>query len=258
MQVLSAHVFGVTLLQERESIFGLAGSAAIAAGVVTVNSAKIAKAESASPAGDIRGGVLLQYSPVITSPCAADKNEVNPDAKNLPGRSSWRDWSAFPTRQLADTQTRRSLDKVQAREEAQPLHVPELAGQLAEQSCAQQAGRSHVAQEELGNAQGPNPGKLGSLREARPGSWTAGGPSTLSPRLHRSSVELQRFSQASSTPRKGNAEILESQTANNREPGLRRGAGLQMDRRSMDRPQNLRDREPSFGDWHFQRVPGNE
>ena len=222
-----------------------------------VNSAKIAKAESASPAGDIRGGGLLQYSPVITSPYAADASEASPDAKTLPRRSSWRDWSALATRQLADMQTRRSSDNIQAREEAQPLHVPELAGQLAEDSSAQQAGRNHVAEEHLGSLQVPNPGKLGSVREARPGSWTAGGLSMLSPRLHRTSIELQGVSQASGVLRKGSGQVSESPTANFREPGSRKVAGVRTDRRSMDRTQNLRDREPSFGDWHFQRVPGN-
>ena len=248
-------MYGVTLLGEGETILGLAGSAAIAAGVVTVNSAKMAKAESACPAGDIRGNTLLRYSPVVTSPYAADASEASPNAKTLPERSSWRDWSALATRQLADMQTRRSLDEIQAREEAQPLHVPELAGQLAEQSRAQQAGRSHVAEGQLGSVQGPN---LGKLREGTPASWTASGLFTLPPRLHRSSIELQGCTQASHVAREGNTEMAGSQTADTKEPGSRRFAGVRGDRRSLDRPQNLRDRELSFGDWQFQRVPGNK
>ena len=58
LQVLCAHLFGVSLLHEGETVLGIVGSAAIAAGVVTVNSAKFATAEPAGPKEGSRAGSL--------------------------------------------------------------------------------------------------------------------------------------------------------------------------------------------------------
>lgn len=241
-------MYGVTLLQERETILGLAGSAAIAAGVVTVNSAKIAKVGSGHVAEGIRGSALLQYAPVVTSPYAADIGDASPDAQASPGGSSWREWSSLATRQLADMQSRRSLDGIQEENETQ-----------AEHGSAQQAKSTTMAGTQLGSVERPNTGAAGSLRDLRPASWTAGNLSALSPRLHRSSMELQRLSQASGASCDGNkldSERPQSQTADAGEQGSRRIVGVRTDRSSLDRSENLRDREPSFGDWHFQRTPG--
>ena len=253
LQVLCAHVYGVTLLQERETILGLAGSAAIAAGVVTVNSAKIAKTESGPLAGGTRGGALVQYTPVNTSPYAADLGESGPDATALPEGSSWRECLAHPASQLAEMHSGSGLDGATAREEVQPLHVSEPTGQLAGHTNAQQA---HAGEQQLGSRV---IGTAGSSVEVRPGGWTAGGPFVLSPRQHRYSVELQRVSQAGGIPHENSglcSELPESQAAETRDQGAGRFTEVRTDRRSLDRGQNLRDREPSFGDWHFKRVPG--
>ncbi len=47
MQVLYAHIFGITLLNEQETVWGILGSLLIASGVVTVNGAKGQKEEKA-------------------------------------------------------------------------------------------------------------------------------------------------------------------------------------------------------------------
>ena len=258
-------MFGVTLLQESETVLGLAGSAAIAAGVVTVNSAKIAKVESGPLAEGIRGSALVQYTPVVTSPYDADSGEASPgesspDVKILPGRNSWQEWSAHATRQLADIQPLNSLDGADASEEAQPLHVSDLTGQLTRQNNAQLARESKAADKQLGSGDISEMGAAGSLLGFKPGSWIVGGPSMLSPRQHRSSVELQRVDQAGGIPRKSNglaSELSESHTVETRDQGSRRAAEGRTNRSSLDRGQNLHDREPSFGDWHFKRVPGH-
>jgi len=46
VQVLCTHAFEFTLSYESETLYGLVGSVAIAAGVLTIGSAKTAKAES--------------------------------------------------------------------------------------------------------------------------------------------------------------------------------------------------------------------
>ena len=66
VQVLCAHVFGVALLHEAETLYGLAGSAAIAAGVITVNGAKMGNVLPQRLSDDDRGGDLPQYCPVPT------------------------------------------------------------------------------------------------------------------------------------------------------------------------------------------------
>ena len=251
-------MFGVALLQERETVLGLAGSAAIAAGVVTVNSAKIAKGSSAALSQDSRGGVLVQYSPVVTSPCSVEASEASPDAKAPPERRSWQDWSARATEQLANMHSGGSSDGAEARYEAQPLHVPELTGLLPEPSSAQLTLGSKAAGEELGNLELPRMGTLGTLRKFQPDSWTAHGSSAFSPRLRRSSMELHRLGQANGISLESNGvapDLSEGQTVHATDTGSQRQARMTPDRRSLDRGRNLRDSEHSFGDWHFTRTP---
>lgn len=47
MQVLYAHIFGITLLNEQETVWGILGSLLIASGVVTVNGAKAQNGDKA-------------------------------------------------------------------------------------------------------------------------------------------------------------------------------------------------------------------
>ncbi len=49
LQVLHAHVFGIFLLDEHESLWGILGSILIAAGVVTVNGAKSGRSSGGGP-----------------------------------------------------------------------------------------------------------------------------------------------------------------------------------------------------------------
>ena len=59
-------MFSVALLHEGETLYGLGGSAAIAAGVITVNGAKMGIVLPRRLSDDNRGGDLPQYSPVPT------------------------------------------------------------------------------------------------------------------------------------------------------------------------------------------------
>ena len=314
MQVLCAHIFGVTLLHESETVFGLVGSAAIAAGVLTVNSAKIAKAESAPLRDESRGSGLPQYSLVATNSDPTDSSKAVTDAKALPGRVSWGDWSAAATRQLAAMQLRYSSKGTEAELEAQASQVPTLTDQLTEHSAVKQAEGDESAREQLGHvsslhrisldspesarvghagglpgvsqskqhferweyagtpasrqagrASSPDSGQMGhavSVSGFSVGSWTAASQSMQSPRLNtiRSSTEMKNFGKAAEVTQETSlqaSEGSESQPMAARELGSRRAASIRTDRNSTGHPrgQNLRDRELSFGDWHFQR-PG--
>ncbi len=314
MQVLCAHIFGVTLLHESETVFGLVGSAAIAAGVLTVNSAKIAKAEAAPLRVESTGRGLPQYSLVSAHSDPTDSSKAITDAKAMPGRGSWGDWSAAATKQLADMQLRYSLKGTEAGSEGRASQVPALTDRQTEHSAVKQAEGGESAREQLDHVDGLHMISLGSPESAQvghtgglpgvsqssqqygrveyagtpasrqggrasssdsgqmshavsvsgfsPGSWTAASQSMQSPRLNtiRSSTEMQDFGKAAEVTQETSlqgSEVSESQPMAARELGSRKAASIRTDRNSTDRPrgQNLRDRELSFGDWHFQR-PG--
>ena len=104
LQVLCAHLFGVSLLHEGETVLGIVGSAAIAAGVVTVNSAKIATAEPVGPKEGSRAGSLPQYSLVSAQSADCDRGAQScPSPGSTASHSPWLDQLAAAAGQTGET-----------------------------------------------------------------------------------------------------------------------------------------------------------
>jgi hypothetical protein len=67
---LYAHIFGVFLLNERESVLGILGSVLMAAGIVTLNGAKASRSRAAKSGTPAREGPPLpthRYESVLHS-----------------------------------------------------------------------------------------------------------------------------------------------------------------------------------------------
>ena len=142
LQVLCAHLFGVTLLHEGETILGIVGSAAIAAGVVTVNSAKFATAEPAGPAEGARAGSLPQYSPVSTQSADCDRDaQPCPSPGSTASRSLWLDQLAAAAGQTGKPALCHMSSLARKDHGSQAVQPPQLAGSLPEHSDAVQPGR---------------------------------------------------------------------------------------------------------------------
>ena len=142
LQVLCAHLFGVTLLHEGETVLGIVGSAAIAAGVVTVNSAKTATAKPAGPKEGSRAGSLPQYSPVSTQSAECDRDaQPFPSPGSTASHSPWLDQLAAVAGQTGEAALRHMSCLAKEDHSSQAMQPPQLAGTPPEHSDAAQPGR---------------------------------------------------------------------------------------------------------------------
>lgn len=252
-QVLCAHVFGVTLLHEGESVVGLLGSAAIAAGVVTVNSANIGAAAKSGPARPYETTAeasLPQYIAVSMDLGPSDDTEACLGLEQQETRSHSRGWLAAAAEKLRSMGMRQGTQEAEADERKRAPQEPQLAGLLAERSAAGRfAGAGDSAKEPSGPA-----GSLGSRLSGQAAEVTPLG----SPRLRRSSIELRRMGLIADQQRQNSVQASElpgSQGSCMQEQpaAAKRAVAVSMSQKGQGRGQTLRDREPSFGTWQFQR-----
>ena len=140
--MLCAHFFGVTLLHEGETVLGIVGSAAIAAGVVTVNSAKIATAEPTGPKEGSGAGSLPQYSPVSTHSAECDRDaQPCPSPGSTASHSPWLDQLAAAAGQTGETALCHMSSLAKEDHGGQAMQPPQLTGTPPEHSDAVLLGR---------------------------------------------------------------------------------------------------------------------
>lgn len=237
---MHAHIFGVTLLDERESVWGILGSLLIASGVVTVNGAK-GQPQGAGSEHDAELPVFQGRAAERNAagrPPKPDKSAPAAEAEPTGAAASWREPVARLFRLLGSGQ---------------------WAGLLG--SCPGQQGcPQHVqlpAVSEVAPAADPERAALIGLQslDTAPAFKARGAGSSGSPTSALASVpeQQQEDAEASSSPRDADSAFADSVRERGGVLGMmraREAAG-----RHPGEVGSLRDAEKSWaGEWAFRRA----
>jgi hypothetical protein len=168
LQVLYAHIFGVTLLNEQETVWGILGSLLIASGVVTVNVAKGHKSSATSEHPSLLP--MFQYMPTSTSErnAAEDLHEVGKAAPAAPDGLAENDAEEAPVAKAGAQGSRSFLQTMLAR-------LKDMRVSARRSSCQREVSSQQV---ELSEAPSSTPAESGRAFAAETGAasitWEGG------------------------------------------------------------------------------------
>lgn len=240
LQVLYAHIFGVTLLNEQETVWGILGSLLIASGVVTVNGAKGHKSNAAFEHPSLLP--MFQYMPTSTSERSAvgDLHKAGKAAPAAPNGVAGNDAEEAPMAEAGAQGSRSFLQIMLAR--LKDMRVSAGGSSCQREVSSQQVERSEApssTQAESGRAFAAETGAASSAWE---GAFV--GQPMAGPTPHTCVPQQDDSGQSGSAAGAGNgAEVCgERRRVRGAHGEYSRGVG------------SLRDGEKSWvGEWAFRR-----